>query len=140
MLVLAGFVTFVVGCHESGTWQDDPKNWNRIFGSPKPKDVTVVRSWYLRTPHWSYEVEYLIQIAANAKLKKAWLALGELKRLDSPDEIAEAHRFTERRPKWFAPKDRAEYEVWVRSNEPHSKFRVFVDRETGDLFATDYSM
>lgn len=29
----------VVACHESGTWVDDPANWERAFGRPLPSGV-----------------------------------------------------------------------------------------------------
>lgn len=42
-----------VGYHESGTWEDDPKHWQRIFREPKPEHVEVERSWYWRSPDFT---------------------------------------------------------------------------------------
>jgi hypothetical protein len=39
MLILQGCLF-----HESGTWEDDPKNWKRMFGDEKPDGVTLVHS------------------------------------------------------------------------------------------------
>lgn len=30
------------------------------------------------------------------------------------------------------------YDVWIYHDEPSRSFRVFMDRETGDLFLMDY--
>ncbi len=48
---------FLTGCHESGTWKDDKRNWQRIFRVAKPDDITVVHSWFWRSPHFTYEYE-----------------------------------------------------------------------------------
>jgi hypothetical protein len=43
-------------------------------------------------------------------------------------------------PRWFAPKAVDKYEVWVYQDHPESNFRVFIDKETGNLFLTDYQI
>jgi hypothetical protein len=48
-------LVLVTGCGylKSGTWEDDPANWERAFRSAKPEDVAVVHSRCWRSPHWS---------------------------------------------------------------------------------------
>ncbi len=43
-------------------------------------------------------------------------------------------------PEWFAPKSVDEYEVWAYADEPKGNFRVFVHKQTGNLFLTDYQV
>ena len=31
--------SLLVGCHESGTWQDDARNWKRVFRTQKPDGI-----------------------------------------------------------------------------------------------------
>ena len=42
LFAILGFA-LLTGCHESGTWTDDARNWKRIFGVAKPDDITVVQ-------------------------------------------------------------------------------------------------
>ena len=135
------FLTFaavlLVGCHESGTWKDDAQNWKRIFRAAKPDDVTVVRSWFWRSPHFTYEYEYYIQIQKNADLQKRLLAMNPMKQLALEKELQEAAAWSQHRPAWFVPKPVAQYDVWVYTNAPPSAFRLLIDRDTGDLFLSD---
>jgi hypothetical protein len=135
-------VTFVIlaavlllGCHESGTWKDDARNWKRIFRTPKPDDMTVVHSWFWRSLHFTFE--YYIQIRKHADLQKRLLTMNPMRQLTLESELQEAAVWSDRRPTWFAAKPIAQYEVWVYSNVPNSEFRLLIDRETADLFLSD---
>ena len=141
-LVCLGLAFCLSGCgfFSSGTWEDDPGNWKRAFRSRKPDDVVVVHSKYWRSPHWTYEFEYFFQIEHNDKVKKQLFEQNEVVRLQGEEaEEAKKHFFDEP-PKWFAPKAIQEYEVWVFRDEPDRNFKVFVDKKTGCLFLTDYSV
>jgi hypothetical protein len=127
----------LAGCHESGTWKDDARNWKRIFRAPKPEDITVVHSWFWRSPHFTYEYEYYIQIQKHAEVRRRLLTMNPMKQLIQDTELHDAAVRSQRRPTWFAPKPIAQYEVWVYSNQPTSGFRLLIDRETGDLFLSD---
>ena len=126
----------LVGCHESGTWKDDSQNWKRIFRVSKPKDITVVHSWFWRSPHFTYEYEYYIQIQKHADLQKRLLTKNSMKQLTLETELQQATAWSHK-PTWFVPKQIAQYEVWVYSNAPNNNFRLLIDRETGDLFLSD---
>jgi hypothetical protein len=127
----------LVGCHESGTWKDDARNWKRIFRTSKPDDITVVHSWFWRSPHFTYEYEYYIQIRTHAGLQERLLTMNPMRQLALESELQKAAIWSDHRPTWFAPKPIAQYEVWVYSNAPNSAFRLLIDRETADLFLSD---
>jgi hypothetical protein len=127
----------LVGCHESGTWKDDARNWKRIFRAAKPDDITVVHSWFWRSPHFTYEYEYYIQIQKHPHLQQRLLTMNPMKHLTLEKELQETAVWSQHRPVWFVPKAIAQYEVWVYSNAPNSNFRLLIDRETGDLFLSD---
>ncbi len=132
-------LVLAVGCGyvKSGTWTDSPKNWNRAFRSTKPPDVVVVHSYYWRSPHWSYEFEYFFHIKSNDALKHQLLTANELVQVYTNNaEQYGPHCFNEK-PAWFIPKPADTYEHWAYRTDSNSNFRVFIDKENGDLFLTD---
>jgi hypothetical protein len=135
IILVAGCVT---GCHESGTWKEDAKNWKRIFRASKPADIAVVHSQFWRSPHWTYEFEYFLQVAPSDEFKKTLFHLNKLKRLTTEEELRKAVDFFGEKPTWFLPKAISNYGVWKYEDQPDSRFRIFIDRETGDLFLTDF--
>jgi hypothetical protein len=128
---------FLTGCHESGTWKDDPRNWRRIFRVDKPADVTVAHSWFWRSPHFTYEYEYYLQVKKNADFQKRLLAMNPMTEVSDEERLRKTSAWSRQRPDWFAPGPIAQYQVWVYSNAPNSDFRLLIDRATGDLFVSD---
>ena len=61
-------LTAACGYFSSGTWEDDPKNWKRAWGSSKPDEVVMPHSWYWRSPHWSREEAYGFQFRWHNEL------------------------------------------------------------------------
>src|SRR6188474_2536232 len=129
ILILAAFL--LVGCHESGTWNDDARNWMRIFRIAKPADITVVHSRFWRSPHFTYEYEYYIHVQKHADLQKRLLTMNPMKQLTQEGQLQNAIAWSKRRPTWFVPKSTEQYEVWIYSNAPNSHFRLLIDRATG---------
>jgi len=135
LLCLAGCGYFV-----SGTWEDDPGNWNRAFPSPKPDDVVVLHSKYWRSPHWTCEFAYFFEIQRNDEFRASLFTQNKLVRLEGADAANAMHNFFGEAPAWFPPKPAEEYEVWQYADEPKGNFRIFVDKQTGNLFLTDYQI
>ena len=131
-----------VGCgvFSSGTWEDDPGNWERAFRSKKPDDVVVLHSKYWRSPHWTYEFQYFFEVQRNGEFQKRLFTHNPLVRLQGGDAVRAKRDFFGEAPDWFAPKPIDEYEIWVYADEPRGNFRLFVDKRTGHLFLTDYSV
>jgi len=129
--------TLLSACHESGTWQDDARNWKRIFREDKPADIQVVHSWFWRSPHFTYEYEYFIQVRKNEDFKKRLFGHNNLRQLTEPEALADAFSFSQHRPDWFVPKPKTSYDTWVYAEEPRGEFRTFLDLETGDIYLTD---
>jgi len=141
-LAILMIALIVSGCGyaRAGKWEDDAGNWKRAFQSTQPEDVVVVHSLYWRTSHWSFEAGYLFEIQPNEALRNQLLTENQLHELRA-SELAESERpcFGEC-PKWFAPKSLEDYEVWGYSNDPSSRFRVFIERSTGRIFVGDYQV
>ena len=45
------------GYFNSGTWEDDPETWNKVFGEEVPSEVEIIHSRFWKSAHWSYEFE-----------------------------------------------------------------------------------
>lgn len=130
-----------VGCHRSGTWKDDPKTWERVFGEEPPKDLKIVHSRYWRSPHFTYEFEYFFALAPSDAFRKRALEPGKL--LDftptSKEEREQVQLFFNEKPSRFIPKPIEGYDVF-QGKPPQEHFRLFIDRATGELFITDFSI
>ena len=125
------------GCGRSGTWTDDPKNWQRAFRSQKPDDVVVVHSKYWRSPHWTYEYEYFFHVEANDALHRQLLEQNDLVRVEGTNAVSTRLMPFSDRPEWFAPDTPERYEVWKYADDTQSDFTVFVEKDTKDLFLAD---
>ena len=134
-LVTLTLVATCCGCHRSGTWVDDPKNWERAFGRSQPKELEVIHSIYWRTPHFTREDGWTFQIKSPPSFYKEWLAAYKVKHPDSQG-LQKLDYMKKDKPAWFLPKPMTEYEIWV-IDEPDSNFGLFIDRTTGEWFVTD---
>src|SRR5690348_10176314 len=94
-------------CHRSGTWNDDPKNWERAFSEHTPTNIGVVHSMYWRSAHWTYEYAYYFEV--TGAVRRVLLSDTNLVQLASTN--ASFEHFGEK-PAWFAPKPFEAYEVW----------------------------
>jgi len=140
--LLGACVALASGCGylKSGTWEDDPANWNKAFRSTKPDDVIVVHSRYWRSPHWSYEAGYVFEIAANAALRQRLFSENRLVKLGGAAAAESKRLCFGECPVWFAPKPVEQYEVWGYAEEPKGNFRVLIDRDTGTIFLSDFQV
>jgi hypothetical protein len=115
------FITFaplaliLVGC--GGTYVDDKHNFERALNFKCPKDVQVGHSIYYQSPHFTEEHCYYLELipASNSTFLATFttapgIVLVTNKSQDIPTIGLE-------RPKWFAPKPRESYEIWVFTNE-----------------------
>jgi len=124
----------------AGTWEDDPRNWGRALQSTKPDDVLLVHSKYWRSPHWSYEFQYFLEIAPNAALQAQLFNENKLRKIaDSESEAVRRDVFGDA-PSWFAPKAVTEYDVWVFEKEPGRHFKVLIDKQSGEIFLSDFNV
>src|SRR5690242_11714816 len=116
MRSLIVFVLLMVcaGCHQSGTWTDDARNWERAFGEKPPQDIKVVHSSYYRSPHFTLEFVHFFQLEPSEAFKKRFNDAGKLKRFTPADTNDERRIlfFFHDKPSWFIPKPLDHYEIW----------------------------
>ena len=129
--LIAFLLLSTLACHRSGTWVDDPENFNRALGADPPAGVRLVHSWYWRSPHFTREEIYYFQLSAPAQYADAFAKENRLE--SSGPEALAGFPYTEDRPAWFAPKDPGAYQIW-RAPGPVPSGVVLRDRQSGALF------
>lgn len=140
LFLVVVMTSFLLCCHESGTWRDDSKNWERVFKTDKPDHITVVHSLYWRSPHFTLEYRYFIQVQKNSEFQERLLTMNPMKELTDSKEIEMATLWLQEKPPWFAQKPWNRYKIFVYSDKPLDNFRLLIDKESGDLFLADESL
>lgn len=128
------------GYFNSGTWEDDPKNWERAFHQRPPREIEIVHSYYWRSPHWSYEFRYFFSLRGTKEARELLFANDQMEKLGASDQNLKADVDFSNKPSWFVPKALEEYEVWTFKDEPRGNFRLFIDKMSGEIFITDYRL
>jgi hypothetical protein len=133
--VLLGLSLLATGCgyFSSGTWEDDPENWKRAWGSAKPAEVVMPHSWYWRSPHWTREEAYFFQFQWQEELFKQLVASNGMRPAErtvgkpDPDPA-----YCVDKPGWFVPPSTAGYEIW--RCDPSADCWLFRETRTKELF------
>ena len=125
----------LTGCHRSGTWVDDPKNFQRAWGQPVPSDVQIQHSWYWRSAHFTREEAYYFQFARHDELMRGFIAENKLRLVANPTSVNLSDYSCFSRPPWFAPKPLAAYNVWVTPADASSAL-LLEDRTTHEFFVS----
>jgi hypothetical protein len=121
-------LALLVGC--SGTWVDDPANFKRVFGFSAPKDVQVTHSYYWKSPHWSTEYRYFIELSASKGFTDGLTSV-KLMVPVAPDS-GSLNSCGSTHPSWFLPKSVTSYDAWY----PKSA-EGYRDKIEGALFLCD---
>lgn len=111
-----------VGCGPfvSGTWSDDPKNWQRAFRESAPADgIKIVHSWYTRTPHFTAEYAWFFELEVDDKTRISSTNSPGFNLLPySAAEVARLPVFSPR-PAWFKAEPPEAFELyWSKANPP----------------------
>jgi hypothetical protein len=130
LLVLA---TAGCGYFQSGTWEDDPKNWERAFGSKKPDGAEVLRSRFTRYPHFTYEATFYFQMRLSDALERQLLEK-RFERLEGARALGAKEAVYSDAPTWFAPGKPERYNAWMLVDPQGVSGVVLRDRQTSDLF------
>lgn len=118
----------------SGTWEDDKHNWERAFEVKPSHEIIIKHSWYWRSPHFSYEYEYFFEIEYSERIAQEFFNAGDLVKIDST-EYQDIHFFN-KKPKWFAPNDFKDYEIW--KSKLYRTYYLFIDKKNKSFFFTQY--
>jgi hypothetical protein len=125
----------LVGC--GGTYENDARTYQKVFGQRPPPDTKVAKSIYWRSPHFTMEYAVFMEIAPGtglvAQLTNAFPLVGtNLSANWMPRNLALD------RPKWFLPNNPTNYDVWLWKNDAfRDAFLLARDRITGSVFFCD---
>ena len=100
-----------------------------------PTNIGVVHSMYWRSAHWTYEAAYYFEV--TGAVRSVLFSDTNLVELVATNTSFE---YFGEKPAWFAPKPLEAYVVWGYTNEPPSKFWLFLDRTNGTAFFTDFQL
>lgn len=125
---LAPFVALLAASCSAGTWEDDPKNWSRAFHEDRPGDgIEDVRSWYMRTPHFTAEFAWFFELRVTPEVKRGIAEAEGFQRLVDLTDGEYAKHLFEPVPAWFTPGPLAQYDVY-QSDESLS-FIILVEKD-----------
>ncbi|MES0491020.1 MAG: hypothetical protein ABUK01_13565 [Leptospirales bacterium] len=125
----------------AGTWEDDPDNWERAFGSEKPTFVSIIHSKYWRSPHFTYEFQYFFSFKKNQQFLDV-LIRNDLIQVYGK-RASEAKKDTRHEaPEWFAPKAANMYRVYILKDADVNwiQYIILIDKNTGTIFMSDISL
>lgn len=101
--------------------------------------MTVVHSWYWRSPHWSYEAAYIFELEiTDPNLLNGFKQALEPytgQELDYPID-----NFFATKPIWFIPSSLKEYDIWIEGTDMFSHYKLFIHRSTGRVYITDFQV
>jgi hypothetical protein len=137
---IALVILILTSCHRSGTWHDNDDNWKRAFRTQRPDNVRVIQSRYWRSPHWTFEYEYHFHISANTDLFSRLVRLNDLELLSGADRTNAFRDFFHEKPGWFIPKSPEHYDTWHYKDRHAGRFRIFIDKDSQELFITDFQI
>ena len=99
------------GYFKSGTWKDDPKNFERAWGVSPPEELNIVHSWYWRSPHFTREEAYYFEFEGLSEIAEAFVEANNMRRVEA--EVLDSFGFCFTRPEWFASKPSGRYSAWT---------------------------
>ena len=123
----------LAACTRSGTWVDDPGNYERAFGQAPPKELQIRHSWYWRSPHFTREEAYYFQFGRHDQVMRGFIAANGLQPLANATSLILSDHSCFSRPAWFAPKPMGAYKAWVMPPNI-SQGLILEDPTTGDFF------
>jgi len=141
-IIFIGFfiVALITSCGylSSGIWENDDKNWSRAYGFPLPDSIKLINSWYWRSPHWTLEQAMFFEAKYNEGVKNSYILDTTIIELPYSDTIKIS--FFNDKPKWFLPKPYKFYNIWKGNRNEFDNFLLFMDKESGNLFWTDFQI
>ncbi len=127
------------GPFASGTWSDDPKNWQRAFAESTPNgDIRIIHSWYMRTPHFTSEYAWFfeLELADRARITPHGSPGFEL--IPFTEESAVPLPVFTPSPPWFKPEPREAFEVYRSTANP--SWFIFQEKNGNRAFWTRSQM
>jgi len=121
-------IPFLFSCG-SGTFENDPQTWNKVFGENIPKDVKVLNSRFWKSAHWSYEFELYIEYNATKEFNSKYL-INRFNFNKTKTPMLNL-MYEEEKPSWFVPKEFDNYDIFESSL---NNMVLFLDKSSRRTF------
>lgn len=95
----------------SGTFEDDPESWNKLFGEDVPNEVEVLNSRFWKSTHWTYEYELFIKFKSNSDFVDAYF----IEKYNLKKQNMSGTLYFAEKPDWFNINDYDNYMIWKGS-------------------------
>ncbi len=130
--LLAFFALQADGIMHAGTWEDDPKNWNRAFNEDQPAQVKVIHSKFWRSNHFTDEHIFYFEVEATPEWRDAFLKKRGFTQVSSSAARSfRSNNNSDDTPNWFAPDPVELYDVW---DQPGYLGSVWLNKTNGYFF------
>lgn len=109
----------------SGTFENDPESWHKVFGEDTPENIEVLQSRFWKSAHWTYEFEFYCKLKADKTvLKDYFIDHYSMKKRDNRTTFHSSNK-----PNWFV-KDLEGFEIW----EKQFKMTLFINEQTEEVY------
>lgn len=139
LLVSIGYLAFfnsplgiiMRGNPNTGTWEDDPQNWNRAFRQDPPADVSIVHSYYWESDHFTHEYIYFFEVKASQEWQDVFLKEQKVEPVAPTNawSFRHSHNYDDT-PEWFAPDPVENYDVW---DKPKYHGSIWINKTNGHI-------
>jgi hypothetical protein len=134
----AFFVLQADGIMHAGTWEDDPKNWNRAFNENQPVQVKVIHSKFWRSNHFTEEHIYYFEVEAPPEWRDTFLKNhGQTQISPTTARSFRTNIHSDDTPNWFAPDPIEIYDVW---DKPGYFGSMWMNKTNGLFFFYDMQL
>lgn len=103
------FCLLIFSCG-SGTFEDDPESWNKVFGEDTPNEIEITNSRFWKSAHWTYEFEYYCKFKSN---DLEFLNEYFIKHYKMAKQNEKMSFHSDNKPKWFI-QNQDGFDVWEK--------------------------
>ncbi len=98
----------------------------------------MVRSWYMRTPHWTAEFAWFFELKLTTAIKEEMLRDPQTRPITKFTESDLRRRIYREKPSWFLPEKLEEYDLYESGSV--GDFLIFVERAGDKIFWTSFQL
>ena len=122
---ILALVLLLTICCNSGTYDNDPKSWEKVFGEDSPKEIEVIQSRFWKSAHWSYEFEFYCEMNAT----KDFLTYYFIDHFKLKSQKEKVVFYSDNKPNWFI-NNIENYEVW----EKEHSITLYLNKESSKAY------
>lgn len=106
LILLTTFLFLSCG---SGTFENDPKSWNKVFGENIPEEIEIINSRFWKSMHWTYEFEFFCKLKSDQKFLNQYF----IEHYNMKERKEKMVFHSDNKPKWFIFNEE-NFKVWEK--------------------------